>query len=324
MQQAKHRAARRPSADSAVLATTLLERFAAPRPATTGPRHGAPATGPESRPATGRIRTLTAVADAPVDGSPFGAARHAAPPRPRGAVPGPRVIQPAATPLARVRPQPVGTALSVLGAAAAVTAVVAPPPTAVETTGSLAPVQGTAPDRAPSVAPALGASGAQALADEPTIQVGELVVEVTGEMQRVARPYTTVVNATPAANPKPAASPSAAMRRAAMSTALGKLGKPYRWGAVGPNAFDCSGLVKFSFGAAGRSLPRTSRAMATVGIPVRKADLQPGDLVFFYKPVSHVGIYIGNGKIVHASRSGQPVKISNMASMQFTSARRIV
>ena len=63
--------------------------------------------------------------------------------------------------------------------------------------------------------------------------------------------------------------------------------------------------------------------MASVGTPVRKADLQPGDLVFFYQPISHVGIYIGNGKIVHASRSGQPVKISDMSRMRFTTARRV-
>ena len=63
--------------------------------------------------------------------------------------------------------------------------------------------------------------------------------------------------------------------------------------------------------------------MATVGVPVRKADLQPGDLVFFYKPISHVGIYIGNGKIVHASRKGQPVKVSDMSRMRFTAGRRV-
>jgi cell wall-associated NlpC family hydrolase len=113
------------------------------------------------------------------------------------------------------------------------------------------------------------------------------------------------------------------MRRAAVSNALSKIGTPYRYGAVGPTAFDCSGLVKWSFANAGRTLPRTSRAMAGVGTPVSRANLQPGDLVFFYSPISHVGIYIGNGKIVHASRSGQPVKVADMARMRFTTARRI-
>ena len=75
--------------------------------------------------------------------------------------------------------------------------------------------------------------------------------------------------------------------------------------------------------AAGKSLPRTSNAMSRVGSPVSKADLQPGDLVFFYKPVSHVGIYIGNGKVVHASSARAPVKISDINRMPFNSARRV-
>ena len=116
---------------------------------------------------------------------------------------------------------------------------------------------------------------------------------------------------------------AAAARKAAVSKALSKLGTPYRWGAMGPNAFDCSGLVKWSFAQAGKSLPRTSRAQASAGTPVSKANLQPGDLVFFYKPISHVGIYIGNGKIVHASRKGQPVKVSDMGRMKFTKAVRL-
>ncbi|WP_214371051.1 C40 family peptidase [Pseudonocardia sp. H11422] len=114
-----------------------------------------------------------------------------------------------------------------------------------------------------------------------------------------------------------------AARASALQSALGKLGAPYRWGAAGPSAFDCSGLVNWSFKKAGVSLPRTSRAMSKVGTPVSKADLRPGDLVFFYKPVSHVAIYAGNGKVVHASTSSQPVKISDMSRMPFNSARRV-
>jgi peptidoglycan DL-endopeptidase CwlO len=70
-------------------------------------------------------------------------------------------------------------------------------------------------------------------------------------------------------------------------------------------------------------LPRTSRAMSTVGTSVARADLRPGDLVFFHRPVSHVGIYIGDGKIVHASSRKSPVKISDMGRMKFTAARRV-
>jgi peptidoglycan DL-endopeptidase CwlO len=115
----------------------------------------------------------------------------------------------------------------------------------------------------------------------------------------------------------------AALRLAAMNTALAQIGKPYRYGAAGPSAFDCSGLTSWAFKQNGVTIPRTSRAQSTFGTPVAKANLQPGDLVFFYKPVSHVAIYIGNGQVVHASTSGQPVKISPLANMPFNSARRV-
>lgn len=118
--------------------------------------------------------------------------------------------------------------------------------------------------------------------------------------------------------------PAAAQARAgAARIAMSKVGKPYRYGAAGPNAFDCSGLVHWTYKQLGVKLPRTSRAMSQVGKPVSRANLQPGDLVFFYKPVSHVAIYIGNGKVVHASTSGSPVKVSDLKGKKFNSARRV-
>ena len=115
----------------------------------------------------------------------------------------------------------------------------------------------------------------------------------------------------------------AARGASAVASAMSKLGKPYVYGATGPNAFDCSGLVGWAYKQIGVSLPRTSAAQSRVGTPVAKSDLRPGDLVFFYSPVSHVAIYIGNGKVVHASTSGQPVKISDLNRMPFNSARRV-
>jgi cell wall-associated NlpC family hydrolase len=110
-----------------------------------------------------------------------------------------------------------------------------------------------------------------------------------------------------------------------VDTALAQVGKPYVWGGAGPNSYDCSGLVQFAYAAAGVSLPHSSSMQSTLGTPVSIADLQPGDLVFFYSPVSHVGMYIGNGQMVHASTSGQPVKVVDLAYMpDFNSARRIV
>jgi cell wall-associated NlpC family hydrolase len=109
----------------------------------------------------------------------------------------------------------------------------------------------------------------------------------------------------------------------ALTRAIGKMGVPYVWGAVGPNSFDCSGLVMWAYKQIGVSLPRTAAAQSQVGTPVSRGDLRPGDLVFFYSPVSHVGIYLGNNKILNASESGQPVKVSNMGNMPFHNARRI-
>jgi cell wall-associated NlpC family hydrolase len=135
----------------------------------------------------------------------------------------------------------------------------------------------------------------------------------------VPLPVTPVALTVPAHAPVSPAKASTA----AVANAMAKLGAPYRWGATGPHAFDCSGLVTWAFKDSGVSLPRTSRAMATVGSPVEKSELRPGDLVFFYQPVSHVGIYIGDGKIVHASNRKSPVKVSDMSRMPFNSARRV-
>jgi len=143
---------------------------------------------------------------------------------------------------------------------------------------------------------------------------------VTAPVVRLAATKPAAITLNPQAV---AVAAPAAVRTSAMQKALGKVGSPYRYGAAGPNAFDCSGLVNWAFKNSGKSLPRTSGAMSRVGTPVSKSALQPGDLVFFYKPVSHVGIYIGNGKIVHASNRKSPVKISDMSKMKFNSARRV-
>ena len=96
------------------------------------------------------------------------------------------------------------------------------------------------------------------------------------------------------------------------------------YGATGPNSFDCSGLTSFAYKAAGVSLPRTSKAQSTFGAPVSKANLQPGDLVFFYSPVSHVALYIGNGQILHALTPSKPVQVTNLDSMpSYSGARRV-
>jgi peptidoglycan DL-endopeptidase CwlO len=99
----------------------------------------------------------------------------------------------------------------------------------------------------------------------------------------------------------------------AVDAALSKIGSPYRWGATGPNAFDCSGLMVWAWSQAGVSLPRTSASQFANLRRISRSELQPGDLVFAGSPrVHHVGMYIGNGQIVHAPRSGVPVQIRSM------------
>ncbi|MGZ4608469.1 MAG: C40 family peptidase [Blastococcus sp.] len=109
-----------------------------------------------------------------------------------------------------------------------------------------------------------------------------------------------------------------------VDTALAQRGKPYVWAAAGPDSFDCSGLVDYAFAAAGIGLPHSSLLQSQMGRPVSRSQLQPGDLVFFYSPVSHVGIYIGNGQMVHAPTTGDVVKVSDIDVMgYFAGARRI-
>jgi peptidoglycan DL-endopeptidase CwlO len=112
--------------------------------------------------------------------------------------------------------------------------------------------------------------------------------------------------------------------QSAVGTALAQVGDPYVWAAAGPNSFDCSGLVQYAYASAGISLPHSSKGQASMGRAVSRADLQPGDVLGFYSPVSHVGIYIGNGQMVHAPTSGSTVKVVPIDYMgQITAMRRL-
>lgn len=122
--------------------------------------------------------------------------------------------------------------------------------------------------------------------------------------------------------PGPVLAPTEAAR-VAVEAAYAQLGDSYSWGAAGPDSFDCSGLTMFVYAQAGVSLPHSSRAQSGLGVPVSRAELAPGDLVFYYSPVSHVGIYVGNGQIIHASTYGTPVRLAPVEG-SYNSARRIV
>jgi cell wall-associated NlpC family hydrolase len=130
-----------------------------------------------------------------------------------------------------------------------------------------------------------------------------------GNAPAVAAPVAPVVAQTAAA-------------QVAVNTALAQQGKPYVWAAAGPSSFDCSGLVQYAYKAAGISLPHSSGAQASMGTAVTRAQLQPGDLIAFYSPVSHIGIYIGNGQMVHAPTSGDVVKVASIDAMGAITAMR--
>lgn len=113
------------------------------------------------------------------------------------------------------------------------------------------------------------------------------------------------------------------VRGQAMTIALAQRGKPYIWAAAGPSSFDCSGLVIYSYAHAGMpGLPHSSAELARLGQAVSRADLQPGDLVFFGAPVHHVGIYVGNGLMVNAPNFGEVVKVEPLFS-DYSGARRL-
>lgn len=109
---------------------------------------------------------------------------------------------------------------------------------------------------------------------------------------------------------------------AAVQAAMGQLGAPYGWGAAGPDVFDCSGLIYWAYGEQGKSIPRTSQAQLAGGAPVERDQLQPGDVVGYHPGATHVGLYIGQGLVVHASDYGIPVQVVPVDSMPWFGASR--
>jgi cell wall-associated NlpC family hydrolase len=110
----------------------------------------------------------------------------------------------------------------------------------------------------------------------------------------------------------------------ALRYALSRRGDPYVWGAAGPSAFDCSGLVLWAYAQVGISLPHFTGDQWNMGVHVARANLQPGDLVFFYADIGHVGIYIGNGLMVDAPDFGQVVSVQPVMWDVYVGAVRIV
>lgn len=128
----------------------------------------------------------------------------------------------------------------------------------------------------------------------------------------------------PAAAEKPKSKAEIQRARGAkiLQAARSRIGDPYVWGASGPNAFDCSGLVMWAHEQLGIKIPRTSQDQINGGRHVARKNLQPGDIIAFYGNASHVGVYAGNNRVVHAPYAGQSVSEASLDSMPYYGATR--
>ncbi len=117
----------------------------------------------------------------------------------------------------------------------------------------------------------------------------------------------------PPPEPEPAPEGTRSGAQTAVDAALSQVGKPYEYGAEGPDSYDCSGLMLWSWRHAGVELPRTSRGQYAGTTRISRAELQPGDLVFFGSPIHHDAMYIGDGKVVEAPYTGKNVRVSSTA-----------
>ena len=157
-----------------------------------------------------------------------------------------------------------------------------------------------------------------ALAQKKLAEAEKLLSKLTkAERERLARLAEEEENADQASSLKAAQSASGVSGRAgtALKYALKQIGDRYVFGAAGMVTWDCSGLTMRAFQSAGVSLPHSSAAQSRLGKKVSLNALKPGDLLFFGRPVSHVGIYLGGGKMVHAPRSGSRVKVAPSGSL---------
>ncbi|MFD3869843.1 NlpC/P60 family protein [Streptomyces sp. NPDC058623] len=169
-------------------------------------------------------------------------------------------------------------------------------------------------------------AGHKATAEAKLSEARRLLARLTAEERAAyeARSGTTTTAAparAPGTPPPPAPADGSRAARA-VAFAYGAIGKPYVWGATGPGSFDCSGLTQAAWRAAGVSLPRTTYTQINAGQRVARGQLAPGDLVFFYSGVTHVGMYVGGGQMIHAPRPGSTVRLAPIDSMPWAGAIR--
>jgi cell wall-associated NlpC family hydrolase len=166
-------------------------------------------------------------------------------------------------------------------------------------------------------------------ARRPLAAIRRAVIALTVGAGVVLSPLPAQANA-PGPPPPPATAPPSPVvapthaAQVAVDTAMAQLGKPYVWAGAGPDVFDCSGLTMYAYAAAGIALPHSSNMQSGYGTPVARTDLQPGDLVFFYDPIGHVGMYVGNGQMIHSPHTGDVVRLVDLDYMYgYATARRL-
>jgi cell wall-associated NlpC family hydrolase len=158
----------------------------------------------------------------------------------------------------------------------------------------------------------------KATIDKKLAQAKSLLGDLKAKQQQRQEVVSRSVTRTPATTSVPASGGAAA----AVQFAMAQVGEAYVYGAAGPDAWDCSGLTMMAWAQAGVSLPHSSSAQYSSGPHIAESDLQPGDLVFYYSPISHVGMYIGNGMIVNAENPSVGVKVTSLHSMPYVGAVR--
>ncbi|MFC4493707.1 NlpC/P60 family protein [Streptomyces ovatisporus] len=160
--------------------------------------------------------------------------------------------------------------------------------------------------------------------DDVEGMLASLSQDELSRLRNLETPQNTVAHTVAQHTPMSAVTVAASKKRRmpssagaqAVKFALRQIGKPYRFGAAGPNAFDCSGLTSKAWRKAGRNIPRTSQGQWNQLRRVKMKKLRPGDLVVYYRNAGHVALYVGRGKVVHAPRPGRDVKLAPVRSMR--------
>lgn len=158
--------------------------------------------------------------------------------------------------------------------------------------------------------------------DHRAEEMAERVDEVRRRVDALSDTQRALWTGGPVMPPDYVAPPVDGVNSAALRVALTRLGAQYSWGATGPSTFDCSGLMVWSYAREAKTLPRSSQAQAAAGAPVAMVDIQPGDLVIYYPGATHVGMYAGDGLVLHAPTYGVPVKLDKVDSMPISGIRR--